>query len=74
VHNSIHNLSGAFINTEEPITINNQTYYCFSLTYPNKSRYYYLDDKKEYNDWLKALRAVIKAEILLNKYELGVIK
>lgn len=73
IHSGIHNITGAFVNEDSSLQVKDKTYYCFSLVYPSKSRYYYLDNKSEYDRWVKVLKSAIKSETLLSKYELGVI-
>lgn len=65
----MHNLSGVFLN-EEPITkIDNESYFCFNVIYPKKSRLYYCDNQEEYSNWVKCIRKVTGYQNLTDIYE-----
>lgn len=55
-HKGMHNLSGVFLKGEESIVQDGQVLYCFSVIYPKKTRYYYVEDKKEYDMWMKMIQ------------------
>ena len=48
IHKGMHNLSGVFLN-EEPIKeINGKKFFSFSIQYPKKTRYYFVENESEY--------------------------
>ena len=50
IHKGMHNLSGVFLN-EEPIKeINGKKFYSFSIQYPKKTRYYFVEKESEYKN------------------------
>ena len=56
IHKGMHNLSGVFIQEEKSKEINGKTYYCFSMTYPKKTRLYYVENENEYKKWVEKLK------------------
>ena len=65
-HRGMHNLSGVFL-TEEPILIhNNVNYYCFSIVFPSKKRYYYHLDENEFNTWIDKIKQAIGRTATVN--------
>jgi|LauGreDrversion4_2_1035121.scaffolds.fasta_scaffold22969_7 hypothetical protein len=81
-HKGMHNLSGVFLQEENQHEIDGIKFYCFSVIYPKKSRFYYVDNEEEYFDWLKQIRKAIgyanltdiydvKVYFMLNKEKLG---
>jgi len=52
----MHNLSGVFIQEEKTKELNGKTYYCFSMTYPKKTRLYYVENENEYKKWVEKLK------------------
>jgi hypothetical protein len=81
-HKGMHNLSGVFLQEENQHEIDGIKFYCFSVIYPKKSRFYYVDNEEEYFNWLKQIRKAIgyanltdiydvKVYFMLNKEKLG---
>ena len=70
VHKGMHNLSGIYINPGEPVTIDGKKYFNFSILYPKKARTYYIENEKEYKEWLKNLNLAINFKSLLDQYEI----
>ena len=69
VHKGMHNLSGVYLKENEPITMNNCLFYSFSIIYPKQIRNYYLNEKSEFNNWMKELRKAIDTTPLTESYE-----
>ena len=69
VHRGMHNLSGLFLQEEKPLIINENTFYSFSIVYPIKTRYYYVDNKRDYDIWLDKLKIATGYTNLLDIYE-----
>ena len=69
VHRGMHNLSGLFLQEEKPITMNEIKYFAFSIVYPTKTRYYYVDNEKDYNLWFEKLKLATGYTNLLDIYE-----
>ena len=65
----MHNLTGVFIREEQEKKVKKHHFYCFSIVSPEKTRYYYIEDKKEYEEWLINLRKAIGDRKLTDKYE-----
>ena len=65
----MHNLSGLFLQEEKPLIINENTFYSFSIVYPIKTRYYYVDNKRDYDIWLDKLKIATGYTNLLDIYE-----
>jgi tRNA A-37 threonylcarbamoyl transferase component Bud32 len=70
IHKGMHNLSGVFINEEEPKEINGKKYYCFSVTYPKKSRIYYVEKENEYKIWIEKLKIATGYTNLTDIYDI----
>jgi hypothetical protein len=68
----MHTLSGVFLQEENKHIIDNVEYYCFSVVYPKKSRFYYVDNISDYNLWIDNVRKVTGYANLSNLYEVKV--
>jgi len=68
-HRGMHNLSGLFVKVEESKTFDGKKYFCFSVVYPAKTRMYYCDDEKQFNDWIDNLKKATGFTNLLDIYE-----
>lgn len=66
----IHHLSGVFINEEPNQIIKNINYFCFSIAYPNKKKFYLCENQNDYNNWIKHLRITTGYFSLTDKYEI----
>ena len=69
LHKGMHNLSGVFINEENPKVVNGKKFFCFSVTYPKKTRYYYVEKEDEYKVWVEKLKIATGFTNLLDLYE-----
>ena len=69
LHKGMHNLSGVFINEENPKVVNGKKFFCFSVTYPKKTRYYYIEKEDEYKTWVEKLKIATGYTNLLDIYE-----
>jgi hypothetical protein len=56
IHSGMHNLSGTFVQEEKPFFIETKKFYCFSVIYPKKTRYYYTHILEEYEKWVFAIK------------------
>ncbi len=69
-HKGMHNLSGIYVKPGEKVTIEDKTFFTFSILYPQKARTYYIEDEKEYKDWLNKLHLSIDYKNLLDLYDI----
>ncbi len=65
----MHNLSGVFVIEDQPIMYDNKKLYCFSVIYPKKVRYYYVDSEEEYKDWVRYIRKTTGYSSLTDIYD-----
>ena len=72
-HKGMHNLSGVFLKAEESIFKDGQTLYCFSVIYPKKTRFYYVENKEEYSEWIKYIQKTTGYSSLTDIYDVKVI-
>lgn len=68
-HKGMHHLSGVFIQEEKPITYEGTNLFCFSVIYPKKSRFYYVDNEEEFRTWLKLIRRATGYQSLTDIYD-----
>ena len=68
-HKGMHNLSGLFLNEEDTLKFDNKKYYGFSITYPSKKRYYYVNGEEDYQKWIEKLKIATGYTNLLDIYE-----
>jgi hypothetical protein len=68
----MHNLSGVFLKVEESIVQDGKTLYCFSVIYPKKTRYYYVENKEEYSKWMQIIQKATGYSSLTDIYEVKV--
>lgn len=73
-HKGMHNLSGVFVQEDEPMTYDNQKFLSFSVVYPKKSRHYYVENKEEYDVWVRNMRKATGYSNLTDIYEVKVTK
>jgi hypothetical protein len=71
-HKGMHNLSGVFLQEENQHEIDGIKFYCFSVIYPKKSRFYYVDNEQDYSNWLKQIRKAIGYANLTDIYDVKV--
>lgn len=69
-HKGMHNLSGVFIQEEKPKDINGKKYYCFSMVYPKKTRFYYVEKSSDYKVWIEKLKIATGYTNLTDLYEI----
>jgi 5'-AMP-activated protein kinase catalytic alpha subunit len=65
----MHHLSGVFMKEENPIVYENIHLFTFSVIYPKKVRYYYVDNEKEYREWVSNIRLATGYSNLTDIYE-----
>lgn len=68
----MHNLSGTFIKEEPKQVIENFEFCCFSVTYPKRVRYYFVDNESEMKKWISALKRSTGYADLNDIYEIKV--
>ena len=68
-HKGMHNLSGVYLKEEEPVLMDNKTFYSFIIAFPSKERKYYILDEGEYKKWLLAIRKAVGYSNLNEIYE-----
>ena len=68
-HKGMHNLSGLFLKEEPTITIGGKKYYSFSVVYPSKTRYYYVENENDFNNWIEKLKIATGYTNLTDIYE-----
>ena len=71
-HKGMHNLSGVFLQEENQHEIDGIKYFCFSVVYPKKSRFYYIINEENYLEWIKNIRKAIGYANLTDLYEVKV--
>ncbi len=69
VHKGMHNLSGVFVKEEQSITYENKKLHCFSVIYPKKVRYYYVENEDEFKDWVRFIRKTTGYSSLTDIYD-----
>ena len=65
----MHNLSGVHLQEENETKIDDIKFYCFSVVYPKKSRFYYVDNEVDRQNWVKVIRKVTGYSCLSDIYE-----
>ena len=65
----MHNLSGVYLREENDTKIDDVKFYCFSVVYPKKSRFYYVDNEVDSQNWKKVIRKVTGYCCLTEIYE-----
>ena len=68
-HKGMHNLNGLFLQKEKSVEYEGATYYSFSMVYPTKTRIYYCNNEKEYNEWIEKLKIATGYTNLLEIYD-----
>jgi hypothetical protein len=72
-YNDMCNLSGAFINEGDSAKINNIEYYCINVVnLKGKTFKFYLNNKCDVKNWMRALTYNTNNSNILEDYELGV--
>jgi len=69
VHKGMHNLSGVYVNEEKQQTIDGFTYYTFSVVYPKKVRYYFVDNETDFKKWIAMIKRATGYTDLNDIYE-----
>ncbi len=69
-HKGMHNLSGVFIKEDSAITYDGKKLFCFSVVYPKKTRYYYVENEDEYQQWIKCIRKATRYYNLNDIYDI----
>ena len=70
IHKGMHNLSGVFVSEEPMKEINGKKCFCFSVTYPKKTRMYYVEDENEYKTWVEKLKIATEYTNLTDLYDI----
>lgn len=70
LHKGMHNLSGVFVKEEPECVIENKHLFSFSIINPMKTRKYYVEDEKEFKEWLNNLRKSVGFSDLNDIYEI----
>lgn len=65
----MHNISGVTVKEEKPISYEGLNLYNFNVSYPNKSRVYYSEDKATIDKWVAVIRKVTDTKDLTDDYE-----
>jgi serine/threonine protein kinase len=65
----MHNLSGVFLQEEKNQIIEDINFFCFSVVYPKKTRYYFVDNLTEYKQWVSSIKRAIGFADLNDLYE-----
>ena len=73
-HAGLHNLSGIFFRKEPKTVINDINLFCFSIVYGDTFKNYYVDDEKDYINWLANLKKATGCSNLSDVYEIKVLK
>ena len=71
-HKGMHNLSGVFLQEENIHEIDGIKFYCFSVIYPKKSRFYYVDNEEDYKNWVQNIHKSLGFSNLTDIYEVKV--
>mgnify|MGYP000980124403 CR=1 FL=1 len=66
----MHNLSGTFIKEEKIQVIAGNSYFCFGIVFPKKTRYYFLENESDYKKWLEAIKKSIAYSDINDIYEI----
>jgi hypothetical protein len=69
VHKGMHNLSGLFVKEERPTMIDDQNFFCFSVTYPKKVRFYYAETDEDVKKWVYSIKKSTGYADLTDIYE-----
>jgi 5'-AMP-activated protein kinase catalytic alpha subunit len=65
----MHHLSGVFVKECDPMVYEGISLFTFAVTYPKKVRYYYVDNEKEYKEWIAYIRMSTGYSNLTDIYE-----
>jgi len=68
-HKGMHNISGVFLKEENKTTLEGKEYFTFSMSYPKKTRYYFIDNEEEFKKWMSAIQKAINYSNLNDIYE-----
>ena len=68
-HAGLHNLSGVYLKEEKCETFDGNNYYSFSVVYPKKTRFYYVDNMEDYRDWVSVIKRATGYADLNDIYE-----
>jgi serine/threonine protein kinase len=66
----MHNLSGVFLQEEKTQIIEDIHFFCFSVVYPKKTRFYYVDNLADYRQWVSAIKRATGYADLNDLYEI----
>jgi len=57
--NGMHNLVGSYIKEGPEVVINDYRFFSFTIIFPTKQRNYYVQDKGQYDEWIKCFKKAI---------------
>jgi Ca2+-binding EF-hand superfamily protein len=57
--NGMHNLVGSYIKEGPEVVINEYRFFSFTIIFPTKQRNYYVQDKAQYDEWIKCFKKAI---------------
>jgi serine/threonine protein kinase len=66
----MHNLSGIYIKEGDKVNIEGKDFYTFSILYPQKERTYFIDNEKDFKEWMSKLHFAINYKNLLDQYNI----
>ena len=69
-HKGMHNLSGIYIKEGDKVNIEGKDFYTFSILYPQKERTYFIDNEKDFKEWMSKLHFAINYKNLLDQYNI----
>lgn len=69
LHKGMHNLTGVFVQEEPKLKYETIELFCFSVIYPKKNRYYYVDNEKDYMTWMLKIKKAVGYSDLNDIYE-----
>ena len=69
-HKGMHNLSGIYIKKGDKVNIDGMDFYTFSILYPQKERTYYIDNEKDFKEWMNKLHLAINYKNLLDQFNI----
>ena len=71
IHKGMHNLSGVFLQEEPVKELGGKKYFSFSIQYPKKTRYYYIEKEEDYKQWIEKLKIATGYTNLTDIYEIS---
>jgi len=69
IHKGMHNISGVFVKEENKTTLEGKEYFTFSMSYPKKTRYYFVEKEDEFKNWVASIQRATNYSNLNDIYE-----